>query len=532
MDAYVCTLLGFYSVFNSFPIVDASKGPWTTAENGWAAANVIRRARAVNKPIPINCKLGAWSSWSPCNSCTDKKHRFRYLERPSQFGGSDCVDKLWNTFTCPRATTECLEPDYCEESFTCKGTGRCISQSLRCNGEPDCEDDSDEEGCERVTSRDDKCSTLQPIPGAKRGVQGYNVLTNEFMDPVLDQKYYGGQCEYVYNGEWKKFGYESFCENLHLNEEDKNFRKPYNYHYYRFMAQAASEGSNEYYEDLVDLVKARKKESSSNGGFTVGISYVEVGLKGSSEAKFLTNMTQHNAQDLGFIRLQSQVQTANFKIRSDKLMLHDDLYVSLMELPEQYNFGTYSQFFDTFGTHYVTEGTMGGTLEYIAAVNKTSMLKLGVKGQQVGSCIGATLGISKTISKSVSADLTLRANGCGKTGEYDTVKGAHLDIIEDSVTIVKGGITESSSTLLAIRDPDTYRKWGETLKYNPTLIEFEAQWDTHAIWYLMSLHLQDRVSWTSVRGDKWQRRQDRWVMVLLGVLVILSGGKEDSDKGL
>lgn len=67
-------------------------------------------------------------------------------------------------------------------------------------------------------------------------------------------------------------------------------------------------------------------------------------------------------------------------MRSDKLMLHEDLYVSLMELPEQYDFGMYSRFLNTFGTHYVTEGTMGGTLEYIVVVNKTSLAHSGTVG--------------------------------------------------------------------------------------------------------------------------------------------------------
>lgn len=58
-------------------------------------------------------------------------------------------------------------------------------------------------------------------------------------------------------------------------------------------------------------------------------------------------------------------------------MLHDDFYISLMELPEEYNFGMYSHFFNTFGTHYVTEGTMGGTLEYVLVLNKTAMEKSG-----------------------------------------------------------------------------------------------------------------------------------------------------------
>lgn len=58
-------------------------------------------------------------------------------------------------------------------------------------------------------------------------------------------------------------------------------------------------------------------------------------------------------------------------------MLHEDFYVALMELPELYDFGPYSRFFNTFGTHYVTEGTMGGTLEYVYVVNKTAMAQSG-----------------------------------------------------------------------------------------------------------------------------------------------------------
>lgn len=47
----------------------------------------------------------------------------------------------------------------------------------------------------------------------------------------------------------------------------------------------------------------------------------------------------------------------------------------------------------------------------------------------------------------------------------------------DIVSLVKGGVTHSSAGLLAIRNPDTYRSWGASLRYNPTLIEYEVtQW--------------------------------------------------------
>lgn len=61
-------------------------------------------------------------------------------------------------------------------------------------------------------------------------------------------------------------------------------------------AEAASEGSHEYYEDVNSLLKARKRTHSSNAGVTVAVYYVQVGVKGSTESEFLTNITQYKSQ--------------------------------------------------------------------------------------------------------------------------------------------------------------------------------------------------------------------------------------------
>ncbi|XP_013995979.2 complement component C8 alpha chain [Salmo salar] len=479
MDRLICALLGSYIlllVLNKSLTVEATENSWNMAETR-AGQSAIRRVRSVNKPAPINCKMKMWSSWSPCDSCTDKKFRFRYMEKASQFGGRQCLDSQWEELACPTAQAVCWEPDICGERFTCNATGRCVSQALRCNDEVDCDDESDEKDCEQVDYRQDKCSTLLPIPGAGRGTQGFNILTGEFVDHVLDPQYYGGQCEYVYNGEWRKLIYDAFCENLHYNEDEKNYRKPYNFHTYRFMAQATSEGSSEYYEDLATLLKARKTENSFNLGVTVGIQYVEFGVSGNVETEFLKNLTKYTNQELGFIRLQSKVQTAQFKMRSEGLMLHEDMYLSLMELPEEkYDFGMYSRFLNTYGTHYVTQGIMGGTLEYVAVVNTTAMETSKINAGQLKGCLGGSIGISSPIGKTKQVEVggKLELKGCKSTGSYEKEMDGSSSLIKDIVTLVKGGSTESSGGLLAIKDPDTYRKWGLSLKYNPMLIEYET----------------------------------------------------------
>lgn len=63
-----------------------------------------------------------------------------------------------------------------------------------------------------------------------------------------------------------------------------------------FQAEATSEGSEEYYEDAADFLKARKRSSSSNAGVSFGIYYVEAGVSGSREREFLQNITQFRSQ--------------------------------------------------------------------------------------------------------------------------------------------------------------------------------------------------------------------------------------------
>ncbi|KAM9791022.1 complement component C8 alpha chain [Syngnathus typhle] len=472
MGSVINLLLYFYTLHLSISF-SVNANAYSRRQMSTQNSTTARRVRAVNRPIPVNCKLGPWSTWTSCNSCTDKMFRFRYLEKPSQFGGVPCLETLWDTLACSTTTAPCLVPDYCGESFTCKETGRCISQSLRCNGEADCDDLSDEEDCQVFNERNDKCSTFLTIPGAERGTQGYNALTGEFVNHILDPKYFGGECKYVYNGEWRKFTYDAFCENLHYNEDEKNYRKPYNYHVYRFVAEATSEGTQEYYSNVVSLLKARKTMRSFNAGVSVGIYYVEVGLSGSKESEFLRNISQYKSQDLGFIRLLSKVETGDFKMRSNELMLHEDFYLSLMELPERYDFGMYSRFFNIFGTHYVTEGVMGGTMEYVVVVNKTAMVESKLEWKQTGSCIGASLGLSMTVGNTGQAKLSVGGELCKKGGPLLHVTDKGSAVIKDVLALVKGGYTETSSGLMVIRDSETYRKWGASLKYNPTVIEHE-----------------------------------------------------------
>ncbi|KAI4898967.1 hypothetical protein NFI96_016193 [Prochilodus magdalenae] len=450
--------------------------------------------------------------------------RFRYLERPSQFGGTECVHTQWDEKPCPQGG-ECELPDDCGEMFTCPETGQCLLSVTHIHTSRTPVKDAHDAALlstfaamasstvglavmKRIVRRSkaekrnaSACSPSQELRRARKDLKPYTVtdmlkqrsstqmpcLTNAsvhfssysalgdvFVNPVLDHKYFGGVCEYIYNGEWRQLTYDSFCENLHYNNAEMYFRKPHNFLSYRLLAHSTGEESSEYYSDAVSLLKARKTEESSKPGFSLGVMYVENGYSWSKEKSFLTNISQYDSKDVGFVRIKSKVETAHFKMRTRDLMLDEDMLQTLMELPESYDFGSYSRFLNEFGTHYVTQGVMGGVLEYVLVVNKDVMRRSQMEGSQVGKCFTTSLGIKASTSFPTEVKVTGEHSNCETVGEYSSGKDGKDAMIQDVIGFVKGGITDLSAAQLAIRNADTYRKWGKSLKYNPAVIDYEV----------------------------------------------------------
>lgn len=84
------------------------------------------------------------------------------------------------------------------------------------------------------------------------------------------------------------------------------------------------------------------------------------------------------------MRATAELELAQYMLKSDDLMLHPEFLQRLRSLPQSYVYGEYRHIYKDYGTHYITEASLGGEYEHTIILNKERLEKSGNKYQFIG----------------------------------------------------------------------------------------------------------------------------------------------------
>ncbi|XP_076601152.1 complement component C8 beta chain [Chaetodon auriga] len=418
----------------------------------------VREARSVGEQVvvhPVDCVLSEWSAWSRCDICQKKRYRYAKLDQPSQFGGQPCNFHDREEEACPvSARYTCNSVPLCE-GFLCNQTGRCIPRTLQCSGEDDCGDMSDEAGCKRVSK---PCrEQVEEYWGIENLAKGINILNSNLEGVVLDNRYYAGSClpQYI---------------------QDVRFRKPYNLQQYTLQTKGSYDftlQSFDSYSDYIDYtMKERTTKTTISFGFAIpGIVEFGYNHNNAKYTKSVQKIRRASGKSNSFVRAKAELELAQYMLKSDDLMLHPEFLQRLRSLPQSYSYGEYRQIYRDYGTHYITEATLGGDYEHTIILNKENLEKSDYSLEDYKKCTQSGLKVGANIY-GVYVSAGFHGGSCdgllNEMGE-DTQRGS---MVEDFVAVVRGGSSESITALVSkkLPTPQLMGLWGEGVHFNPDFI--------------------------------------------------------------
>ncbi|KAL0966269.1 hypothetical protein UPYG_G00293190 [Umbra pygmaea] len=434
--------------------------PIATASGSGEGPGGVREARAARPQVsvqPVDCVQSVWTSWTRCDVCKKKRYRYSKLVQPSQFGGEPCHVQGKEVESCtppPRYSCTLEDVPLCE-GFLCTSTGRCVPMDLRCNGDDDCGDRSDEKGCQKVKKA---CKEeAQEYYGIENLAKGINILNSNLEGVVLDNRYYAGSClpHYI---------------------QDVRFRKPYNLQQYTMETKGSYDFKLESFASYSEYIHYTMSERSSKTTVSIGFAVPGVAEFGfdysdSKYSKSEKKTRRYSGKENSFVRAKAELELARYVLKTEDLMLHPEFLQRLRALPQSYEYGEYRQIYRDYGTHYITEATLGGDYEYTIILDKQKLEKTDYSLEAYKNCVQVGLKVGANI-KGVYVTVGIEGGGCdGLLNEMgaDTVKGS---MVEDFVSVVRGGDSESITSLAAkkLPTPQLMTLWGEAVHYNPDFI--------------------------------------------------------------
>ncbi|KAK2912025.1 hypothetical protein QQF64_027919 [Cirrhinus molitorella] len=527
-----------------------------------------REVRETNDPGSIDCKMSAWSQWTPCDPCTNMTRRSRGIEVFGQFKGSRCIEPIGDRKLC-KPSTKCQmdPPPLCKSTQWRCESGICINKNLRCNGDYDCgePDTSDEDECDVIRAPCGKTSVFESDIANQAGY-GINILgSGPRMNP-FNNRFYNGQCSRIRDPTTLEYN-----------------RLPWNVGVLNYETKVEEKSSKEMYEDIHSLIKEITTESTTGyetelnfkftptelasagsagaggggevaspadggeaaspdvGGAAEGPAEggepegpVEGGeaegssggqkaspdlsfsvSAGTNTKKTTTNIIKQlseitTTKRKTFMRVKGRVELATYRMRQRGLEMSPTFLDEVDALPLTYEKGQYFAFLEDYGTHFTKNGKAGGEYELVYIMNEDILKLKKVTETTVKKCL--EFGFTSTIkfSEVASGDAKYKPhNDCDTLTEKPTDDRDAKGVIDKVLISVRGGSPASAVAMKSQLTKDGILDYTQYVEWAKTVSALPAliHSDPEPIYNAIPLDFPD----AQPRRDNLKRALDDYV---------------------
>uniref|UniRef100_A0A674NEW6 Complement component 6, duplicate 1 n=2 Tax=Takifugu rubripes TaxID=31033 RepID=A0A674NEW6_TAKRU len=418
-------------------------------------------SRACNEhSCPINCLLTDFSPWSDCSPCAKKQFRTRAVLTPSQFGGSACSVELAEERPC-YPSTECkLAPIDCRDNFKCDN-GRCINQTLTCNKQNDCGDNSDERDCLDFKT---VCPAEKRVaPGADLVGNGFDAMAEEPRGAVLDNMFMGAVC------------------NIKRPQSTTLYHRiPHNFANFDIKVGVVEDFSTEpqpLHTQSINLKKSISSERGQGSQSSLLLPFIFLPIffnKERSMSKTTTKLALDASKkiDSKFLRVHQVLPVSTFKMMdSENLVLSQPFLQFLHALPLEYNYALYREIFQRFGTHYYHSGVLGGRYDLLYQYSREELKSSGTTEEHIRGCLA-----QETTWTIILYSQHSSVRRCSDDRMTEKYQGSYIQAAEKSYSMVRGGRTREAAALAWERQGSTpnqvsFKNWAKSVLDNPAVVE-------------------------------------------------------------
>ncbi|XP_030597128.1 perforin-1-like [Archocentrus centrarchus] len=311
-----------------------------------------------------------------------------------------------------------------------------------------------------------ECEKAHFVPGYNLGGEGFDIVTME------------RKGAYVIDTETWKIG-NGTCRmysNSYMNREKQ--KVPVAVVDWRMLPKCSLKVSSVVYDSVESLVNDSTSSVSNNWKIGLEIPVdpsvkLGVGFGGSHSRDSTFAMKKSKQDHYTFMHHSVNCKFYGYRLATSPPLSHEFKSAVDSLPPYASNSGPlYRNLIDTYGTHYITQVSLGGEIKATTAVRACKATMNGLKDTEVGDCLSVEASASFASSASIKAMYEHCQKKKNKLGSDQSFSSSFN---ERHTEAIGGDINGADILFQGQSDPSVYKSWLSSLKTTPDVVQYSLK---------------------------------------------------------